>query len=277
MNPVEKALWYVESHFREELALDDIAAHAGVSRYHMSRAFGLATGRSITQYVRGRRLSEAAAVLAGCAPDILTVALDAGYESHEAFTRAFREQFGRTPEAVRAQGTLKGLQLVEAIKMDESLLTNLEPPRLEVRPELLVAGSSERYNMQTAAGIPAQWQRFGPHIGHIPGQVGHATYGAVYNGDGAGNIEYMAAVEVSDFTHLPKEFAQLRIPEHRYAIFTHREHISTIRRVWMTIYNKWLPESGHKIAGAPEVERYGPEFNPVTGMGGFEIWIPIRD
>ena len=277
MNPVEKALWYVESHFREEVTLDDVAAHAGVSRYHMSRAFGLATGRSITQYVRSRRLTEAAAALAGGAADILTVALDAGYESHEAFTRAFREQFGRTPEAVRAQGTSHGLQLVEAIKMDESILTNLAEPLLETRPTLLVAGSTERYNAETSANIPAQWQRFGPHIGHIPGQVGHSTYGVVYNGDGAGNMEYMAAVEVSDFTRLPKEFAQLRIPEHRYAIFTHREHISTIRRVWATIFNQWLPESGFKIAGAPEIERYGPEFNAVTGMGGFEIWIPLRD
>jgi AraC-like DNA-binding protein len=53
--------------------------------------------------MRGRRLSEAARVLANGGPDILSVALDFGYGSHEAFTRAFRDQFGLTPESVRAQ------------------------------------------------------------------------------------------------------------------------------------------------------------------------------
>ena len=276
LNPTEKALWYIESHFRREMELEEIAAVAGVSRYHISRAFGLAAGQSITRYMRGRRLTEAARQLAQGAPDILAVAIDVGYGSHEAFTRAFRDQFGRTPEAVRAEGTLNGLELVEAIKMDESLLTNLQPPRFENGKTLLIAGLSERYNDETSAGIPAQWQRFGPHFGHVPGQVGRVGYGVLHNSDDAGNMEYISGVEVSDFARVPKEFARLRIPEHRYAVFTHREHISTIRRVWATIFNKWLPESGHKIAGAPEFERYGEEFDPVSGMGGFEIWIPIQ-
>jgi AraC family transcriptional regulator len=276
MNPTEKALWYIESHFRREVELEEVAAVAGVSRYHISRAFGLATGRSITRYLRGRRLTEAARTLAQGAPDILAVAIDVGYGSHEAFTRAFRDQFGRTPEAVREKGTLNGLELVEAIKMDESLLTNLQPPRFENGRTLLVAGLSERYNSETSAEIPAQWQRLGPHIGHIPGQVGRVGYGVLCNSDDAGNMEYISGVEVSDFARLPKEFARLRIPEQRYAIFAHRDHISTIRRVWFTIFNKWLPESGHRIAGAPEFERYGEEFDPVSGIGGFEIWIPLQ-
>ena len=93
MNPVGKALWFVESHFGSELALADIAQAAGVSRFHMTRAFSAATGLSVMQYMRGRRLSEAAKVLANGARDILSVALDAGYNSHEAFTRAFRDEY----------------------------------------------------------------------------------------------------------------------------------------------------------------------------------------
>src|SRR5438067_8352892 len=71
MNPVGKALWYIESHFAEEITLDEIAAVGGVSRYHMSRAFSAATGQSALRHVRGRRLSEAARSLAKGAPDIL--------------------------------------------------------------------------------------------------------------------------------------------------------------------------------------------------------------
>ncbi len=276
MNPAGKALWYIESHFQQEIALDDVADIAGVSRYHMSRVFALATGHSVMRYVRARRLTEAARSLAGGAPDILALALEAGYGSHEAFTRAFCDHFGLTPEAIRAQGNLNNLELMEPIKMDESLLTTLEPPRFENGQTLLVAGLSERYTSETAAGIPSQWQRFVPYLGHIPGQIGRATYGVLCNSDDAGNTEYISAVEVSDFAGIPKEFSRLRIPEQRYAVFTQREHVSTIRRTWFTIFNKALPEAGLKPAGGPEFERYGDQFNGETGSGGFEIWIPIK-
>ncbi len=120
MNLVSKALWYIESHFAEEISLEDIAIACDVSRFHLSRAFGLGTGRSVMRYVRGRRLTEAARALARGAPDILGVALDAGYGSHEAFTRAFRDQFGVTPEAVRQRGDLEQLELMEPMTMTET-------------------------------------------------------------------------------------------------------------------------------------------------------------
>src|ERR1700739_1552990 len=131
MTPVGKALWFIESHFAGDISLGEIAEVAGVSRYHVTRAFGEATGLSVMRYVRGRRLSEAAKILANGAPDILSVALDAGYGSHEAFTRAFRDQFGPAPETVRAQRHLDNIALVEPIMMDQTLLTNLEPSRFE--------------------------------------------------------------------------------------------------------------------------------------------------
>jgi AraC family transcriptional regulator len=276
MNPVARALWFVENHFTQELTLDDVAKAGGVSRYHMSRVFGIATGCSVMRYVRGRRLTEAARTLASGAPDILAVALDAGYGSHEAFTRAFRDQFGQTPDGLRARGSLDDVKLTEPIKMDETLLANLEPPRFENLKRLLIAGLSERYDSETSVGIPAQWQRFAPYLGHIVGQVGQTTYGVLCHSDDAGNAEYICGVEVSDFSEVPAELSRLRVPEQRYAVFTHRDHISTIRRTWFTIWNKWLPESGYQAAEGPEFERYGKEFDPRTGAGGLQIWVPIK-
>jgi len=55
MNPVAKAFWFIESYFTQELTLDDVAKAGGVSRYHMSRVFGIATGCSVCAIVRGRR------------------------------------------------------------------------------------------------------------------------------------------------------------------------------------------------------------------------------
>jgi AraC family transcriptional regulator len=276
VNPAAKALWFIEAHFAQAPTLDEIATFAGVSRFHLSRIFGALAGCSVIRYARGRRLTEAARALANGAPDIFQVALDAGYNSHEAFTRAFREQFGITPEALRARGNLHQIQLLEAIKMDERLLESLEAPRFENHPTLLLAGLSGRYTPETVAGVPAQWQRFIPWIGHIPGQIGCTTYGVVCNADDAGSMEYLCGVEVTDFTGVPAELTRLRIPETAYAVFTHRDHISNIRRTWFTIYNKWFPESQWRIAEGPEFEKYGPEFNPQTGTGVLEIWIPVR-
>jgi AraC family transcriptional regulator len=59
-------------------------------------------------------------------------------------------------------------------------------------------------------------------------------------------------------------------------VFSHREHISSIRRTMNTIWNQWLPASGHVPADAPHFERYSEQFDPVTGMGGVEIWLPLK-
>ncbi len=208
MNPAQKALWFIESHLAGALTLDEIAGVAGVSRFHMVRAFAAATGLSVMRYVRARRLSEAARALAAGAPDILTLALDADYGSHEAFTRAFRDHFGMTPEAVRAAMCLDHLALQEPIPMDSTRTDNLSAPRFETGTPLLVAGLGERYNHENGAGIPAQWHRFHQAVADIPGRIGKVAYGVCCNGDDAGNFDYIAGVEVSDFSDLPRGIRQ---------------------------------------------------------------------
>ena len=277
MNPAQKALWFIESHLADALTLDDIAGIAGVSRFHLVRAFGAATGFSVMRYARARRLTEAARALARGAPDILSLALDADYGSHEAFTRAFRDHFGVTPEAVRSSTCLDHLKLQEPILMDSTLIDNLQAPRFEVANAFLVAGVGDRFSHENGAGIPGLWQRFHQTSADIPGRIGRVAYGVCCNGDDAGNFDYIAGVEVSDYSDLPREFAKVRIPAQRYAVFTHREHVSTIRRTVNTIWNHWLPASGLKIADAPNFERYDEKFDPATGNGGFEIWVPVRD
>ena len=277
MNPAQKALWFIESHLADALSLDEIAGVGGISRFHMVRAFGAATGLSVMRYVRARRLSEAARALANGAPDILALALDADYGSHEAFTRAFRDHFGVTPEAVRASTCLDHIKLQEPILMDSTLTDNLQAPRFQTGKPLLVAGIGERYTCETSAAIPGQWHRFHQSVANFPGRIGPVAYGVCCNADDAGNFDYIAGVEVADFSDLPREFSRVRIPEAKYAVFTHSDHISTIRRTVNTIWNHWLPASGLKMADAPNFERYDENFDPATGNGGFEIWVPIKD
>ncbi len=276
MDPVGKALWFIETNLRGDLSLAEIAAFGGVSRFHLLRAFGAATGYSVMCYVRRRRLTEAAKQLAVGAGDILAVALDHGYASHEAFTRAFRDQFGITPEAARTRGDIGNLKLVEAIAMDDNLIVDLAPPRFVDGRAMLIAGIGERYTFETNQGIPFQWQRFVPYIGHIPGQVGETTYGLCCNQDSAGSFDYVCGVEVSSFAEVPKELQRVRVPKVHYAVFTHTGHVSKLRAVAYTIWNKSLPALRLEVADAPDFELYDDRVDPQTGMGTVEVWVPIK-
>src|SRR3981189_3454933 len=277
MNPAQKALWFIESHLADALTLDEIAGVGGISRFHMVRAFGAATGLSVMRYVRARRLTEAARAPAGGAPDILTLELDARYGSHEHCTRALHDHLGVTPETVRASTCLDHIKLQEPILMDSTLTDNLQAPRFQTSRPLLVAGIGERYTCENGAGIPGQWQRFHQSVANIPGRIGKVAYGVCCNGDDAGNFDYIAGVEVSDFSDLPREFSRVRIPEKKYAVFTHRDHISTIRRTINTIWNQWLPASGLKGADAPNFHRYDENFDPLRGDGGLGSGVPVRE
>ena len=70
-----------------------------------------------------------------------------------------------------------------------------------------------------------------------PLRIAGALAFAIVNGDDSGNFDYIAGVEVSDFSDLPREFARVRIPAQRYVVFRHTEHVSTIRRTFGAIWN----------------------------------------
>ncbi|HIC7210571.1 AraC family transcriptional regulator [Burkholderia stabilis] len=277
MNPVGKALWFIETELDRELTLDRISAGCDMTRFGFSRLFSMNTGWPVMRYVRSRRLTRAARVLAQGAPDILHVALDAGYGSHEAFTRAFRDLFGVTPEEVRARRTLDGLSLVEPLRMKELKIIAVAPSRFEASEKRLIAGMSSRYTFETNEGIPALWQAFVPYIGNIPGQVSDVTYGVCCNPDADGSFEYIAGVEVTHRDRVPAPLRCVELEPQRYAVFEHSGHISTLYQTFYSIWSGWLPASGFKAADAPEFERYSADYDPATSAGVLEIWLPIED
>lgn len=278
MSAIGRAIWFIESHFTSDISLDEIAETAGLSRYHLSRVFGMTTGHSISGYIRSRRLSGAALALIDGSSTILQVALDAGYGSHEAFTRAFREQFGMTPESLRKQRHVRNLALQEPIRMDDTRLPKLDAPRFETRPAMLLAGLAETYAHEATQAIPSLWQKFNQHFGHIPGQAGNVAYGVCTQTDeGSEGFRYMSAAEVTGGDDLPEGFTTTSLPPQRYAVFTHRGHISGISATVHQIFGEWLPQSGHQHGGSPDMmERYDDRFDPRTGMGVTEIWIPLK-
>lgn len=275
MSLTNKALWVIERNLDRDLTLGAIAKACEVSRYHLAHAFGAATGHSVMDYARGRRLSEAARALADGAPDILAVALEAGYASHEAFSRAFRVQFGVAPEALRRAASLDGIALVEAMHLPAQGWMAFEPPEMVLAGPSLFVGLSRRIAFGASQAIAAQWQRFMADYGAISDKAQPIPVGIAANLDDDGNFDYVCAAEVTRFSDVPREFVKLKVPRQIYAVFQHRGHISTLDQTFNAIWNDWIPADGKSVVDGPSLERHNPVFDPQTGNGGVTIWIPV--
>lgn len=149
-------------------------------------------------------------------------------------------------------------------------------PRFEHGNFHLIAGFGGRFTQETAQGIPLLWEKFLPWLGNVPGQKSEVTYGVCCNPDGKGGFEYIAGVEISRLDDLPEQYRWIEIQPAHYAVFQHRGPLKSLPDTFHYIWNVWLPQSGHEAADAPEFERYSEDFNPRTGEGSLEIWIPLK-
>jgi AraC family transcriptional regulator len=277
MPVTSKALWNIERNLGGDLTLASIAAAASLSPFHLAHAFGASTGRSVMNYVRSRRLTEAATALAHGDLEILPVALEAGYSSHEAFTRAFREQFGVTPETVRRDGSTTGLALTAPLERSDRGSAPLDDPEIVTIGPIVVVGLAERQAFEAEHAIPGQWRRFMTRYGEIDGRTGDIPLGVSYDLDEDGGFDYVCAVEVKPTSAAPPGLHRIAIPRRTYAVFHHARHVSAIGESYRAIWNSWLTDHARVLAEGPSLERHKQTFDTRTGMGGVEIWIPVQD
>lgn len=109
---IENVKRYIREHIHEPLDRETLAAVAGFSIPHFHRVFTAQVGESAASYVRRLRLERAGRKLRMGAVDITEVALAAGYESHAAFSKAFKQQFGLSPREFRQLGCSAATQLL---------------------------------------------------------------------------------------------------------------------------------------------------------------------
>ncbi len=267
-----KAIWLIESELASPLSLEQLAKRLDVSPFHLARAFSASHGMPLMQYVRRRRLSDAARRLLDTDDRIIEIALEAGYNSQEAFTRAFQAEFSVSPRSCRERRPQ--LEFMEAILMNQDSKISLQAPRLEQLGAIRLTGLSRRYNEQTSARIPEQWMQF--NQAGIASDQNPVAYGVCHNHDSQGNLDYLCAVQVDHFDQDDAARDRLTIPAQTYAVFAHRGHISEIRDLWQAIWNHGMSDAGLVASEGPEFEKYGPQFNPQSGDGGFEVWIPVK-
>jgi AraC family transcriptional regulator len=145
-------------------------------------------------------------------------------------------------------------------------------PRIVTGRAMLLAGLRRYHDPATMAEtIPQQWREYQARVVIAPGTT---TYGAMC-GFSADRCEYLSGIEVEDFADVPADLGRMRVPVQQYAVFWHGGPVTTIRETWTAIWRDWLPGADYQTADTPDFERYDERFDPVTGLGGVEIWLPI--
>ena len=152
----------------------------------------------------------------------------------------------------------------------------IEPTRFADGAAMLLAGVRRWHAFADAPrDIPAQWMEFHQLPG-LPPRAGAVTYGVVCASEPQrARFEYFCAIEVPSFDGLPPEVGRMRVPAQRYAVFTHRGHVSGLQETWRSIWEEWLPRSGHQPANTPDFERYDNRYDSATASGEMEIWFPV--
>ena len=152
-------------------------------------------------------------------------------------------------------------------------------PQMRETGRLYIAGMRRFFSYEDRGGIPSLWQRFAPHIGNIPGETEGQSYGICICSPSAEDegFDYLSGVAVRSLDDLPEDLVGVRVPAQRWAVYPHEDHVSTLGGTCAAA-GEWLAREGHKPAeGAVQmIEYYGPQFDPRTGSGGCEIWMPLN-
>jgi AraC family transcriptional regulator len=264
---IARTLWQVETDLSRGPDLPALADAIGVSRFHLTCAFSLRTGLSLGTYVRRRRLSEAAKARSA-GESVTNAAFDAGYDSVEGFSRAFRACFGLAPSSIRGPEDLNRIPLQEAMKMTPTEPTDTPVPEIRTIEPIPLVGCSGRFDMESRTRIPALWDD--TVSAWHDAMIGGPTYGVCADFSDSGDFTYTVA--------FPGEAAEgldrLTLPGGTYAVFAHEGHISTISRTWDAIFAKWAPTADYDLLNGPEFELYDADFDP-KGAGKVAVWVPV--
>lgn len=160
--------------------------------------------------------------------------------------------------------------------MPSAFMPTLEPERFADHRPMLLGGIRRVHAFATAQrDIPGQWVEFNG-LGRLPGQLGATSYGVICGASiELQTMEYMCGVEVESLDALPAALGRLRVPSQHYAVFLHRGHVRGIGQTWDGVW-AWLAESEYESAQTPDFERYDDRYDPASGSGEVEIWVPVR-
>lgn len=284
---VQKGIDYIEEHLDFEIETSSVARHAGVSHWHFQRIFKALTHETLKSYIRTRRLTNALRKLERGEERVLDIAITAGFESQESFTRAFKAAFGVTPAAYRRSKL--SIPAPAKARIDAEYLEHLHngislEPEIYTQRQLCLVGlatcffgaDSEKNNM--ADKIPGLWSDFLERLPEIPKTVAGTCYGVVRQTPArTDELEYLAGIEVDAELAPPPGMTKIVVPSARYAKFTHRGRMHLLDQTVNYIYSNWLARSKLRHTYAADLEFYGAGFQLDSDESVMYYAIPVHD
>jgi AraC family transcriptional regulator len=244
-----RVLVHIQTHLDDPLTLDDLASVACFSPYHFHRIFRGLVGEPVAEHLRRLRLERAAGRLKFTDHQVIDIALDAEYDSHEAFTRAFRANFGRAPSIHRAEASAAITAPPEGGPWIEVQVENVPATRVAFTRH--VGGYAD---------VGATWARLFSWI--IPRGLFRAdtrTIGICHDDPEVAPLDkcrYDAAVTVLPDAVGEGDVGIQEIPARKYAVAMHKGAYGGLSETYARMCGEWLPWSGYELAAAPSLEMY---------------------
>ncbi|MEU2455959.1 AraC family transcriptional regulator [Streptomyces sp. NPDC012765] len=276
----------VEGHLTEELDVGGLAGGLGTTEYHLRRMFSSLAGMPLSEYVRRRRMTVAAADVVRGEDDLLSIAVRYGYGSTEAFGRAFRAVHGAGPRDVRRDGGPLRTQPRLRIRLTVEGSTPMDT-RLIDRPAFRLVGH--------AARVPLIHQGINPHIQqHVTAlpQEEHLRLKALGDTEPAGllavsddldpdstegsELTYLHGVALSRDTRAPDDLDAIEVPAGTWAVFrTAGPHPQALQTTWAATATEWFPSNPWRLRPGPSIVAVldrAADFSTAT----CELWLPVE-
>lgn len=252
---------YIREHLDEPLDRDALARLAGFSLPHFHRLFTAHVGESISAYVRRARMERAAHRLLGGEVNITWLALDAGYETHSAFSKAFKQYFGRSPTEFRELSPTAAVYLIHRRFLFQRKEPRMQPIEIRTLPDLQVLYARATELMTSPAFQTANQEAFGKlfqRAGALTAQMNHCV--AIYPDEVeiGKPARFDAGLIFADgqTPPAPEGLAYQTLPGGRWAVFRHVGPYDTLWQTWQAVYRDWLPASGETLRDTVPFEDY---------------------
>ncbi|NES29298.1 helix-turn-helix domain-containing protein [Micromonospora terminaliae] len=276
----------VEEHLTEELDVTGLARTLGTTEYHLRRMFSSLAGMPLSEYVRRRRMTLAAADVVRGQDDLLSIAVRHGYGSTEAFGRAFRAVHGAGPGDVRRDGgplrTQPQLRFRLTVEGSNPMHT-----RIVDRPAFRLVGHAARVPL-IHHGINPHIQQ---HIAALPMEehlrlkaLGDAEPGGLLqvsddldpDATEGSELTYLHGVALSPDTPAPGDLDVIEVPAGRWAVFrTAGPHPQVLQETWAATATEWFPSNPWRLRPGPSIVAVldrADDFSTAT----CELWLPVE-
>ena len=283
---IQRALDYTEEHLTEALDYESVAKQACSSAFHFQRMFSMLCGFSLGDYIRMRRLTQAAEALLGTGDKVIDIALRYGYDTPESFTRAFTRFHGITPTEARRGGTIKSFSRL-SVKLILSGGSTMDY-RIEKKDAFQVICKKKLVNKpqgETAtADISAFWNecqkngsidaicKYG-RFDHVNGILG-ICFSAEMADSG---FPYGIGAEYNGAPLNGEALDIVEIPAYTYAVFSCKGKMpDAFIKTYRQICTEFFPQSNYEYGSGVELEVY-PSAEVQDPNYTCEIWIAVKE